>query len=105
MARDNKPRKNSQTGEWTYPSSEVVLEEVGVWSQSDIISRCGGRPSQHTLWIDLFSVFAGMERECEAPAPAYGGGSNIRTWTWTWQGVLMQCPHTTQVLKKGIYIE
>ncbi|KAL7541060.1 hypothetical protein ACHAXR_010605 [Thalassiosira sp. AJA248-18] len=43
------------------------------------------------------SVFAGMERECEAPVPAYGGGSNL--WTWTWRGVLMQCRSCHQMTR------
>ncbi|KAL7537800.1 hypothetical protein ACHAXR_008089 [Thalassiosira sp. AJA248-18] len=30
MARVNKPRKDPHAGEWTYPSSEIALEEVGL---------------------------------------------------------------------------
>ncbi len=32
MAMENKPRHNKQTGEWTSPSTEEVLKEVGLFS-------------------------------------------------------------------------
>ena len=37
MARVNKPRRNAQTGVWTYPSSDDVLEEVGLFSISHYV--------------------------------------------------------------------
>ncbi|KAL7524940.1 hypothetical protein ACHAXR_000790 [Thalassiosira sp. AJA248-18] len=97
MARVNKPRKDPQTGEWTYPSSEAVLDEVGLKPFREYIEVRRQTVAAHTLWIDLFSVFERMERECEAPAPAFGGGSNL--WTWTWRGVLTQCRSYLQMMR------
>jgi hypothetical protein len=39
MARENRPKKNSQTGEWTYPARKDVFEEVGLYTLTDYIDR------------------------------------------------------------------
>jgi hypothetical protein len=39
MARENRPKKNSQTGEWTYPARKDVFEEVGLYTLTEYIDR------------------------------------------------------------------
>jgi len=39
MARENRPKKNRQTGEWTYPARKDVFEEVGLYTLTDIDRR------------------------------------------------------------------
>eukprot|EP00985_Skeletonema_marinoi_P008118 scaffold3619_cov97-Skeletonema_marinoi.AAC.3 len=39
MARENRPQKNRQTGEWTYPARKDVFEEVGLHTLTEYIDR------------------------------------------------------------------
>ena len=39
MARKHRPKKNRQTGEWTYPSRKDVFEEVGLYTLEEYILR------------------------------------------------------------------
>ena len=70
-ARENRPTKNRQTGEWTYPAREVVLEEVELYTLREYIDRrrkllgltSGSAPS---------SIFVGKVRD----------DAVLRRWWW-----------------------
>ena len=39
MARKNRPQKNEQTGEWTYPDKKELFKEVGLYTLTEYIEK------------------------------------------------------------------
>ncbi len=39
MASKNRPKKNEQTGEWTYPDKKELFEEVGLYTLTEYIEK------------------------------------------------------------------
>ena len=39
MARKNRPKKNDQTGEWTYPDKKELFKEVGLYTLTEYIEQ------------------------------------------------------------------
>ena len=69
--RQHRPKKNRQTGEWTYPARKDVFEEVGLYTLEEYILRrrksiasyIRDRPifdlcNNETTWYQLPSVLA-----------------------------------------------
>ena len=74
MARENRPKKNSQTGEWTYPARKDVFEEVGLYTLTEYIDR---RRKTIGAYIStdrsIFDLCRNGERR---------RGTNSRRWWW-----------------------
>ena len=74
MARENRPKKNSQTGEWTYPARKDVFEEVGLYTLTEYIDR---RRKTIGVYIikerSIFDLCRNGERR---------RGTSSRRWWW-----------------------
>eukprot|EP00985_Skeletonema_marinoi_P020434 scaffold12160_cov75-Skeletonema_marinoi.AAC.6 len=76
MARENRPKKNRQTGEWTYPARKDVFEEVGLYTLTEYIDRrrktIGDYISTDRSIFDLCRCRNGERRR----------GTSSRRWWW-----------------------
>jgi hypothetical protein len=62
MAAVNKPRKDAATGTWTYPVTEEVLEEVGLYSMEHYIRVRRDSIAQYIATRPILELCRGAER-------------------------------------------
>eukprot|EP00984_Skeletonema_dohrnii_P025742 scaffold14923_cov149-Skeletonema_dohrnii-CCMP3373.AAC.3 len=82
MARENRPKKNRQTGEWTYPARNDVFEEVGSYTLTEYIDKrrmTGGQEEE-----DFIGAYISTERSifdlCRNGERRRG--TSARRWWW-----------------------
>lgn len=75
MARNNRPKKNEQTGEWTYPDKDKkeLFEEIGLYTLTEYIKKQRMTIGAYIRDCPILDLCRGGERLC---------GTSKHRWWW-----------------------